>query len=348
MKTKSLVVALLGFLMVSGIAIAAVGAVWMPILPSGTVTLEITNKTPWTFPWMVALSGVGSGFNVSDGTYTGWCVDTEYGIDRTQTYLVNLYSSYSPPAGFEGVDWNRINYVLNNKDAGTADDIQAVLWYIVSGDWLTDAAWGYTHTAEADAILADAQANGAAYEPGANDILAVICLPVDPDGEGPETRAQMLVIEVPIPPPEEPRGRGKVTGGGQCVVGEHKEIPSASYGFNAMWFSRDPAPKGEINYVDHTTGQHVHVHILTYLEVWEDLPGNKPHPLRKAIFGGPDVYTGLDVDVYVEDNGEPGKKDKFLIFLDGAYLGGSGDYFGSTQIDDTILAGNIQIHKPPK
>jgi hypothetical protein len=124
-------------------------------------------------------------------------------------------------------------------------------------------------------------------------------------------------------------------------------IPSASFGFNAMWFSRDPSPKGEINYVDHITGQHVHVHELTYLQVWEDLPGNKPWPMKKAKFGGLDVYSGHMVDVYVEDNGEPGKNDKFLIFLNGAYLGGSGNYFGSSLTNDPILAGNIQIHKPP-
>jgi hypothetical protein len=302
MKAKRIVVALLAFLMLSGVTMTALGAVWMPSLPSGTVTLGITNQTAWTFPWMVALTGVGSGFDVSDGTYTGWCVDTEHGIDRTQTYLVNLYSSYSPPAGFEGLDWDLINYVLNNKDAGTADDIQAVLWYIVSGDWLTDAAWGYSHTTEADAILADAMANGVGYEPEEGDILAVICLPVGSE----EERAQMIVIEITVPPDGEPPGGGKVTGGGQCVVGDHKEIPSASFGFNAMWFSRDAKP-------------------------W-----------------GTDVYSGKLVEVYVEDNGEPGKNDKFLIFLDGEYLGGSGDFYGSTQTDDTILAGNIQIHKPPK
>jgi hypothetical protein len=198
MKIKRLVVALLAFLMVSGIAMTTVGAVWMPNLPSGTVTLGIANQTPWTFPWTVVLSGVGAGFDVSDGSYNGWCVDTEHYIDRTLTYPVNLYSSYAPPAEVASVDWNRINYVLNNKDAGTADDIQAVLWYIYQGDWETNADWGYTHTAEADAILADAQTNGAGYEPGEGDVLAVICLPVDPDGEGPEPRAQMLVIELMV------------------------------------------------------------------------------------------------------------------------------------------------------
>jgi len=136
---------------------------------------------------------------------------------------------------------------------------------------------------------------------------------------------------------------GKVTGGGQCIVEDNERIPSASFGFNAMWFSRDPYPKGELNYVDHITGMHVHIHDLTYLEVWEDLPGNKPWPLKKAIFGGPctiDGEEGFFADVYVEDNGEPGTKDKFQITLSTGYVGGS----------DTaaMLVGNIQIHIPPK
>lgn len=142
----------------------------------------------------------------------------------------------------------------------------------------------------------------------------------------------------------EPPALGKVTGGGQCIVGDNVNIPSASFGFNAMWFSRDPSPKGELNYVDHITGMHVHIHELTYLEVWEDLPGNKPWPLRKAIFEGPCTIDGEEdsffAQVYVEDNGEPGKLDKFQITLSTGYVGGS----------DTVpmLVGNIQIHKPPK
>lgn len=138
-------------------------------------------------------------------------------------------------------------------------------------------------------------------------------------------------------------GGGKVTGGGQCIVGDDTEVPSASFGFNAMWFSRDAYPKGELNYIDHTTGMHVHIHDLTYLEVWEDLPGNKPWPLRKARFEGPctiDGVGGYYANVYVEDNGEPGTFDKFQISLSTGYVGGS----------DTVemLVGNIQIHKPPK
>jgi hypothetical protein len=134
-----------------------------------------------------------------------------------------------------------------------------------------------------------------------------------------------------------------VTGGGQCIVGDNERIPSAGFGFNAMWFSRDPSPKGELNYVDHITGMHVHIHELTYPVVWEDLPGNKPWPLMKARFGGPctiDSEEGFFAYVYVEDNGEPGTIDKFQITLSTGYVGGSNTV--------AILVGNIQIHKPPK
>ena len=129
---------------------------------------------------------------------------------------------------------------------------------------------------------------------------------------------------------------GKVTGGGYVCM-------HASFGFNAMWFSSRAKLQGELNYVDHITGMHVHIHELTYLSVWEDLPGNKPWPLMKAIFGGPctiDGEEGFFADVYVEDNGEPGTMDKFQITLSTGYVGGS----------DTVamLVGNIQIHKPPK
>jgi hypothetical protein len=132
---------------------------------------------------------------------------------------------------------------------------------------------------------------------------------------------------------------GKVTGGGQCIVGYKTGIHSASFSFNAMWFSRDPTPKGELNYIDHTTGMHVHIHTLTYLQVWQDVQGNKPWPLMKAIFGGPCTINGKEgffADVYVEDHGEPGTMDRFQITLSTGYVGGSATV--------PMLVGNIQIH----
>jgi hypothetical protein len=195
MKTKKLVIAVLSLLMLSGIVMTAVKADPWPSLPTSTVTLEITNQTPWTFPFVIALSNVPGGYDVSNGEYTGWCVDITHGIVRGVEYQVNLYSSLSPLTEVPSVQWDMINYILNHKDDGTGADIQDALWYFINGGaWYT---WGvsHTHTATAEAIVADAIANSAGYAPGEGDTLAIICLP---EGE-PCERAQMLVIELTVP-----------------------------------------------------------------------------------------------------------------------------------------------------
>jgi hypothetical protein len=135
---------------------------------------------------------------------------------------------------------------------------------------------------------------------------------------------------------------GWVTGGGQCITTDGRTI--GSFGFNAMWDSKDPnSAKGEVNYVDLTTGMrvHVHVHTLEYLEVWDEWTGNKPSLLRFANFRGPCTINGEEghyAYVRVEDRGEPGTNDRFSIYLDTGYQGGSMETF--------LLHGNIQTHKP--
>jgi hypothetical protein len=318
MKTKHVALMILAMMMLSGTLLATVKATatW-PKVPSATVQLTVVNGIDSYF--ISTLSGVPAGFDVYDGIYPGWCVDRSVTMVRGVSHDVKLYSSISPPV-LTGIPWIAVNYILNHKQ-GTMMDIQNAIWHFT--DNYTPSG-GNTPAAQAMIDEADAHPN---YDPLTGEILAIICVPLNHIG------AQDSIIELQKP-------GGKVTGGGQCIVGDNDEIPSASFGFNAMWFSRNPTPNGEINYVDHITGQHVHVHDLTYLVVWFDEPENKPWPMLKAKFGGLDVYSGLMVDVYVEDHGEPGKNDIFYIKLHGVYLGGS--------LVDPILAGNIQIHKPPK
>jgi hypothetical protein len=333
MKTKNTAIMILALLMLSSFTLlttAVLASPSWPKLPSTTVQLTAVTYGPDSF-FISTLSGVPGGFDVYNGVYRGWCAQTSV-IMTEASHDVKLYSSISPPV-LTSINWVAINYILNHKQ-GDMTDIQRLIWYFTDGILPTDPGYNPPSSAFVQAMIDAANANPT-YDPTTGEILAIICLPQN------DPNAQNSFIELQKP------GTGKVTGGGQCIVGENTEIPSASFGFNAMWFSRNPTPNGEINYIDHITGQHVHVHDLTYLEVWQDEPGNKPWPMLKAKFGGLDVYSGLMVDVYVEDHGEPGKNDKFLIFLDGEYLGGSGDYFGSALTNDPILAGNIQIHKPP-
>lgn len=314
MKTKLIAIMILASLMLSsGTLLATVNAVSWPKLPTQLVQLTVVDGTISYFT--STLSGVPAGFDVDNGVYLGWCVDRSVTMVRSVAHDVKLYSSISPPV-LSSINWIAVNYILNHKQ-GSMMDVQEAIWHF------TDAFSPISATAQ---LMVDAANANPTYDP-TGGILAIICLPQDhPD-------AQNSIIEL------NPRGTGKVTGGGQCIVGDNEMIPSASFGFNAMWFSRNPTPNGELDYVDHITGQHVHVHDLIYLEVWQDEPRNKPWPMLKAKFGGLDVYSGRMVDVYVEDHGEPGRNDIFYIKLNGVYLGGS--------LGDPILAGNIQIHKPP-
>ena len=143
---------------------------------------------------------------------------------------------------------------------------------------------------------------------------------------------------------QEVLGGGKVTGGGQIELGDGKN-DVGSFGFNAMWFSRDDGPKGELEYLDHVTRKNVHAHIVNWLIVWEPREGNKPGINSKAIFTGPctiNQESGYRFEVYVEDNCEPGVNDVFSITV----------WNDANQVIiseyETIIRGNIQIHKPPK
>jgi len=320
MKTKHLAIAIIAIVMLSSVTLltTAKATPW-PNLPSATVQLTVVNGT--TSYFISALSGVPPGFDVYNGVYPGWCVDRATIMNRSVSINVKLYSSLSPPTTLSSINWIAINYILNHK-LGTMLDVQDAIWYFSDG---------YSSISATAQAMVDAANAHPTYDPTKGAILAVICLPQTTNWNG----KQISIIELT-------HGTGKVTGGGQCIVGDDDEVPSASFGFNAMWFSRDPTPKGELNYIDHTTGMHVHIHTLTYLQVWEDLPGNKPYPLMKATFGGPCTIDGIEgyfADVYVEDHGEPGTNDKFQITLSTGYVGGS----------DTVpmLVGNIQIHKPP-
>jgi hypothetical protein len=118
---------------------------------------------------------------------------------------------------------------------------------------------------------------------------------------------------------------GKVTGGGQIKLSCEGK---GSFGFNVMSKEGYTSPKGELQYIDYITNMKIHCHDMTFLEVSSDKTW--------ANFEGEYTIDGLEgftYTVYVEDNGEPGKDDVFIITLNDGYSAGG-----------TVLHGNIQIH----
>jgi len=194
MKTKNLLVALLSVLMFSGVLITTALALPFPNLPSTEVTLNNTNLTKWDYPFVSQLSNVPGGYDVSNGTYTGWCIDLVGIAIRGADYQVLLNSSLSPPAKFASIPWDMINYILNHKQ-GTGTDISQAIWYFVNANaWPTIPYYPFPQppTFAAQAMVTDALVNGTGYIPGPGEVVAVICDPTD-------VNAQDTIIELTVP-----------------------------------------------------------------------------------------------------------------------------------------------------
>jgi hypothetical protein len=140
-------------------------------LPSASVLIEVSNGTGSYF--VTKLSGVPSGYDVTNGSYAGWCVDVRASMTRSPaTHEVRLFSSTNPPVELAGNSWDMVNYVLNHKQ-GVAEDVQQAIWYFVH------MGGNYTPTRTlAWAIINDTVANGRGFSPVRGQTAAVICYPL--------------------------------------------------------------------------------------------------------------------------------------------------------------------------
>ena len=160
-------------------------------LPSTAAKIEVFDSTQAYFD--TKLTVYESGFDVSNKTYLGWCIDQSAPMERSPTnHSVYLYSSLNAPAILAEQEWDKVNYILNHKQ-GEPQDIQDAIWHFINlnGGYTTESTM-------AEAMINDADANGDGFIPNdANPILAVICNPTTPIVGDPEV--QISIIEVTIP-----------------------------------------------------------------------------------------------------------------------------------------------------
>ena len=181
---KKLAILTISALVISVFLVASVAAPDCEVsLPPGPVTMVVHNGTISYFD--TTLSDVPSGFDITNGVYLGWCIDTSVEIPRGTEFSVMLYSSCEPPVDLEGYEWDKVNYILNHKPpTALMTDIQDAIWAFVNLDGLLTPT-----TPEAQAMVDDAEANGAGFVPELGEVVAVICYPDDP-------AAQMTIIEL--------------------------------------------------------------------------------------------------------------------------------------------------------
>ncbi len=155
-------------------------------LPSDIIIMQVTNGTQSYFD--TTLTGIPDGYDVPNGTYLGWCVDSRTNMTRSPaTHEVRLFSSTNPPVELADQRWDMANYILNHK-RGAIADVQQALWYFIT------FVGNYTPTRSvAWEIVNDTLQNGEGYIPVVGESMAVICYPLiyshEPD-------VQVSIIEV--------------------------------------------------------------------------------------------------------------------------------------------------------
>jgi hypothetical protein len=80
----------------------------------------------------IELKNVGSGYDIYDGIWAGWCADKETYIETYEWYQGYVYCSYNPP-NLYNIDWPKINWIINNKGTYSADYIQDAIWHFTNG-----------------------------------------------------------------------------------------------------------------------------------------------------------------------------------------------------------------------
>lgn len=204
MKSKLSVVPLFASLLTLAGALCASAAnpplSWLVRLPSLAVQQTNTaNLTPdYGFPvhYMKSkLANVPEGYTVTNGNYAGWCM----------SYATPIYARYSAPATFylsydhlpvhlSYANWDRVNYILNHKQ-GISTDVQNALWHFIGGPVAPENSEFNPPSPAALALMADAEANGAGFQPEPGQIVAVIL------DMGPNLQLNIIEVTVPFPPP---------------------------------------------------------------------------------------------------------------------------------------------------
>lgn len=163
------------------LALVAVASAALPVSVTATMTHTVPyNLAPYenSGPYWIVDITAGGNEALPNGIYDGYCAD---GTVTTTVDIVNspatypLYDSRTPallPADVHSANWNKINYVLNNKQGADDKTLQALFWYY-SGSLTHQPGFVYDH-AKFNLIKADADANGGSYVPTVGQHYAVI------------------------------------------------------------------------------------------------------------------------------------------------------------------------------
>jgi hypothetical protein len=182
MKTRKPLIISLGLVLILTATVGGYISVNNIELPGIPVTMNVVDGTNSYF--IANLSNVPAGLDVTNGVYPGWCIQRFVHMPRSTNLQVRLYDSYDPalPAAFQDPDWDKVNWILNNKDGYSMATIQWAIWNLIDESDISARPSSQTLVASAvDGFI-----------PQSGDIIAIVAVPE-------RTDAQCSIIELRIP-----------------------------------------------------------------------------------------------------------------------------------------------------
>jgi hypothetical protein len=166
MKKYGLTIICLMILINTGIAVSSNDSPPEVRLPPNFVTMLAKYGTNSWFD--MTFSDIPAGFDITNGTYLGWCAQENVEMVKNINHTVRLYSSYDPyiPPNFQSENWSKINYILNHK-RGNRDEIQQVIWYYLNFE-------GYPSDDNSQLMITDANQNGSGFIPHSGEVIAIL------------------------------------------------------------------------------------------------------------------------------------------------------------------------------
>ena len=150
----------------------------------------------------IDLLDVPSGYDVTNGTYVGWCLEDNFLPDPPDYDPYLLVDSTDDPVNFPSpcenyadIPWDLVNYLLNHKPASaTAWDVQLALWEIAGTEsGIYDPLPGL-----AQLMVDETNTLGPGFAPGIGDVVAVAICADGIDVWTGDGTWQDTIVEVPI------------------------------------------------------------------------------------------------------------------------------------------------------
>jgi hypothetical protein len=167
-----------------------------------------------------------------------------------------------------------------------------------------------------------APAAGTVLNAGAGQILSVDFMPTDRTNYN-SVLSTTVIINVNKPTPT--NAPGKITGGGS--IGPNKGGNKATFAFTVMYDQGDPAPKGNLTYIDHETGMRLSDTTIDFLVI----DGTHAWFTGTAMVNGTKVQFEVEIDAL----SKLGQSDTFYIYIPA---------LNNYSAGGALTGGNITIH----